>query len=77
MRASTIFALTLAILLGLGVAVAAKLTGYFTQPQPVADKKVEIQALVASRNLFAGDLIDTNGVRLRNLTAGEVEHYQK
>jgi hypothetical protein len=37
MRASTIFALTVAILLGVGVAVAAKLTGYFSQPQPVVE----------------------------------------
>jgi Flp pilus assembly protein CpaB len=77
MRASTIFALTVAILLGLGVAVVAKLTGYFTRQDPVAEKKAEVQILVASRNLFAGDLIDTNGVRVRSLTAGEFEHYQK
>jgi len=77
MRASTIFALTLAILLGLGVAVAAKLTGYFTTPSVAVEKRVDVQVLVASRNLFAGDLIDTNGVRIRNLQANELEHYQK
>ena len=77
MRASTIFALTLAVFLGLGVAFALKLHDYFTQPQPVAEKKLDVQVLVAARNLFAGDLIDTNGVRVRNLTAGELDHYQK
>ena len=45
MRASTIFALSVAILLGLGVAVAAKLTGYFTQPTVAAEKKADIQVL--------------------------------
>jgi Flp pilus assembly protein CpaB len=77
MRASTIFALSVAILLGLGVAVAAKLTGYFTQPTVAAEKKADIQVLVAARNLFAGDVIDPNGTRVRSLTAGELEHYQK
>jgi Flp pilus assembly protein CpaB len=75
MRASTIFALTMAILLGLGVAVTAKLTGYFTQ-EP-APKQADIQILVAARNLFAGDVIDTTGVRVRSLLPTEMEMYQK
>jgi Flp pilus assembly protein CpaB len=58
--------------------VAAKLAGYFTtQPLAAEPKKQEIQILVASRNLFAGDMIDTNGVRVRNLQPGEMEHYTK
>jgi Flp pilus assembly protein CpaB len=81
MRASTLFALTVAVLVGLGVAVAARMSGYFSPPQkaapePVA-KKPEILVLVASRNLFAGDLVNSSDVRVRPLKTEEAEHYQQ
>src|SRR5882724_6709370 len=80
MRASTLFSLTVAILVGLGVAIAAKMMGYFnppTAPDRAAEKKPEIQLLVAGHNLFAGDLIDPSFVRVRALKAEEQEHYIK
>ncbi len=79
MRASTLFALTLAILVGLGVAIAGKRLGLFKgppAPEPPA-KKADVMALVAARNLFAGDLIDTAGVKVRALRPEELDHYQQ
>jgi Flp pilus assembly protein CpaB len=78
MRASTLFALTVAVLIGLGVAIAAKLGGLFNAPpvEPPA-KKQDIMILAAARNLFAGDLIDAAGVRVRALKPDEVAHYQQ
>jgi Flp pilus assembly protein CpaB len=79
MRASTLFALTLAILTGLGVAIAGKRLGLFKGPPPPEPpaKKAEVMALVAARNLFAGDMIDMTGVRVRALRLDEMEHYEK
>ena len=80
MRASTLFALTLAVLVGLGVAIAAKLSGFFSPPAPAptpAVKKAEVMVLAAARNLFAGDMLDPNGVRVRALRADELADYQK
>jgi Flp pilus assembly protein CpaB len=78
MRASTLFALTVAILIGLGVAIAAKLGGYFSPPAAEAPppKKQEIMILAAAHNLFAGDLIDVSGVHVRALKPEEMAHYQ-
>ncbi len=78
MRASTLFALTIAVLLGLGVAVAARMSGLFSKPpEPTTAKKQEIQILVAAKNLFAGDTIDPAAVRVRTLRPEEIEHYQQ
>jgi pilus assembly protein CpaB len=70
--------LTIAILIGLGVAVTARVSGLFNgQPAPPAPKKqAEIQVLVAAKNLFSGMLIDGTGVRVRTLKPEEMEHYQ-
>jgi len=76
MRASTLFALTAAVLIGLGVAVAAKVGGLFNRPVEVA-RRPETQVLVAGRNLFAGDTIDASGVRVRALKETEVDAYAK
>jgi Flp pilus assembly protein CpaB len=78
MRASTLFALTVAVLIGLGVAVAAKMAGFFNgTPVETPAKKQEIQVLAAARNLFAGDMIDASGVHLRALKPEELANYQK
>jgi Flp pilus assembly protein CpaB len=78
MRASTLFALTAAVLLGLGSAVAVKYAGLFNRPpEPTPPPKVEIPVLVAARNLFAGDLIDASYVTVRNLRADELKDYEK
>ena len=73
MRASTLFALTIAVLIGLGVAIAARMSGYFNTTKTVETpaKKQEVQVLVAARNLFAGDLIDSGTVRVRALRPEE------
>jgi Flp pilus assembly protein CpaB len=78
MRASTLFALTVAIILGLGVATAAKYTGFFnpTAPPAAVAKKADVQILVAARNLFAGDMIDAAGVKVRTLRPEELDDYQ-
>lgn len=76
MRASTLFALTAAILIGLGVAVWAKMSGYFNKPVEAATlKRVEPQILVAAKNLFANDVIEASGVRLRPMYPHEVSAF--
>ena len=78
MKASTLFALTVAILIGLSVAVAAKTFGLFSQPRgtDAVAKKTEIQVLAAANNLFKGDLLDAaTSVRVRSLRADELAHY--
>jgi Flp pilus assembly protein CpaB len=78
MRASTLFALTVAVLMGLGVAVAVKMSGYFAKaPEPAAAAKVEVPVLVAGRNIFAGDVIDTSYVGTRNMRPDELKEYEK
>src|SRR5438874_3691105 len=78
MRASTLFALTVAVLIGLGVAITAKLAGYFnTPPVELPPKKQDVMILAAARNLFAGDLIDAAGVCVRALKPEELGHYQQ
>lgn len=78
MRASTLFALTLAVLVGLGTAAAIKVSGVFTKPpEPAAPKRPDVPVLVAARNIFAGDLIDTAWVGTRPLRPDELEHYEK
>jgi Flp pilus assembly protein CpaB len=77
MRASTLFAVTIAILLGLAAAVAVKVTGYLNAPPAVAPARMpEINVLVASRNIFKGDLIDAPWVRVRPLRADELKEYE-
>src|SRR5262245_25655262 len=78
MRASTLFALTLAVLVGLGTAAAIKVSGVFNRPpEPQPAKRPEVPVLVAARNIFAGDLIDVTWVGTRALRPEELEHYEK
>jgi Flp pilus assembly protein CpaB len=79
MRASTLFALTVAVLLGLAVAITARYTGFFASPvvEKTEVKKADIQVLVAARNLFANDMIDGTGTRVRLLRPDEVANYEK
>lgn len=79
MRPSTIFILTVAILLGVAAVIAAKVTGLYGQKPaetPVV-KAPETQILVAAKNLFADDMIDQTGVRLRALRDDERADYEK
>lgn len=78
MRASTLFALTLAVLVGLGTAAAIKVSGVFNKPEaPPPAKRPDVSVLVAARNIFKGDLIDTTWVTTRPLHPDEMEQYDK
>jgi Flp pilus assembly protein CpaB len=81
MRASTLFALTVAVLLGLATAVTLKVTGVFNgppAPQPVVTPKPpDINVLVSGRSLFKGNLIDAPWVGVRPLRADELKHYEQ
>lgn len=72
MRASTLFALTLALLTGLAALVGARMTGLIGKTEP---PRKEVQILVAGRNLFPGDVIEASWVKARALRADETEHY--
>ena len=76
MRASTLFAITVAVLLGLGAAVAAKAMGLFNRPPPAAPPKEEIQVLVPTHNLFEGFTIQAADVKTRPLRADEMSYYK-
>lgn len=70
MRASTMFAMIVAILLGLGVAVAAKATGFLSRAEPKKEPPPRM-VLVAARNIFDGHCLQTNDVKLRPLRPDE------
>ena len=78
MRASTLFAVTIAILLGLAAAITVKVTGYFANRTEAPPARLpEVNVLVAARNIFKGDLIDAPWVRLRPLRADELKDYEQ
>ena len=77
MRASTLFALTAAVLIGLGIAVSLKMSGYFTARQVDPVRATESQVLVAARNVFKDDMIDQTAIRVRNLKPSEVAAFNK
>jgi Flp pilus assembly protein CpaB len=72
MRASTMFALVVAVLVGLGAAVAAKATGLFNKAEPKKEPP-SIQVLVATNNVFEGDMLQTGDVHLRPASMQELE----
>lgn len=76
MRASTMFALIVAVLVGLGAAVAAKASGIFNR----AEAKKEpppIMVLAAANNIFEGSMIQPADVRVRPATTQEVEQLRR
>src|SRR5262245_44229777 len=75
MKASTLFALTVAALLGLGAAVTAKLMGFFeASPPPVREAPPKI--LVAGINIFEGMAISQEMLFVRNMTADEQRRFE-
>jgi Flp pilus assembly protein CpaB len=75
MRASTIFALCLALLVGLAAAVVNRLVNF---KPPVAEVKVVTPSvLVAGRNIFAGDLIQPAWVKVRPMRPEEEASFAK
>jgi Flp pilus assembly protein CpaB len=77
MRASTLFAITLALLVGLGTAAVARMSGWLTRRSEPPPKKPEIQVLVTARNVFAGDVIEQTWVRVRPLKPEEAVQFEK
>jgi Flp pilus assembly protein CpaB len=71
------FAMTLALLAGLGSVVAARYAGWLGKVEPPREKEKEVQVLVAARNIFPGDLIDASYVRTRPLKPEEKSDYQQ
>ncbi len=65
MRASTIFALIVAVLLGLGAAVGIKYTGILQPKQEVTKTKATPLVLVASNNIYEGAFIQASDVKVR------------
>lgn len=72
MRSSTLFALLLAILLGLGVAVVAKATGFLSKAEPKKEPP-PVMVLTAATNIFEGACLEASQVRLRPIHADEME----
>jgi Flp pilus assembly protein CpaB len=76
-RASTLFAATLAILTGLGVVAAAKYSGFFAPREKETPPKPQpIMILAAKKNLFEGIALTADDVQVRALRADEMDAYQ-
>lgn len=76
MKASTLFALILAVLLGLGAAVGAKYTGLLGRTETKKEPP-PIMVLAAAGNIFEGNVIQAADVRLRPAHAEEMEAIRK
>jgi len=78
MKASTLFGLTIASMMGLAVVVGAKYMGYFETATPSDSKKSDLpEILVASRNLFRGVSPSSNDVKVLKLSEAEREYYNR
>jgi Flp pilus assembly protein CpaB len=74
MRASTVFALALALLIGLGAVAVAKYVGLFERrvpPEPPPPPPLKV--LVAKQNLFEGTTVLADQVMVRELDPSEAE----
>lgn len=76
MKASTLFALTVAGLLAVGTVVVSKQMGLFNPSPRVEQKNEPIKVLVAGDNLFDGITITRAMVKVRALRPEELAHYQ-
>ena len=76
MRASTMFALIVAVLVGLGAAVAAKASGVFNR-QEAKKEAPPILVLTAANNIFEGNMIQQTDVRTRPATLQEIEQLKR
>ena len=79
MKASTLFGLTFALLMGLGVVVAARVTGFLdTKPTVVEEKKTNgLPMLIAARNLFRGVAALEFDAKVRPMTEQDHAMYDK
>jgi len=76
MRASTLFALIVAVLLGLGVAVGAKASGLLSRSEPKKEAPPPM-VLAAAVNVFEGACLQASDVRLRPMRPEEAEAFKK
>ncbi len=77
MRASTLFGMTIAILIGLAVVFGVKSAGLFNRTPPKIENKPAPKVLAAARNLFA-DMTCTSGeVTVRYVAEEEMDLYLK
>ena len=79
MKATTLFTLTIALVLGLGAAATAKYFGFF-EPKAVAavekpPEKPPVLVLVAGTNLFRGHALSASNVKVRPARADELADY--
>jgi Flp pilus assembly protein CpaB len=70
MRASTMFGLIVAVLLGLGVAVGVKASGLLSPGEPKKEPPPPL-VLVAAVNIFEGNCLQAADVKLRPARSGE------
>ena len=79
MKASTLFGLTFALLMGLGVVVAARVTGFLdAKPVVVEEKKTNgVPMLIAARNLFRGTAALEYDAKVRPMTEADHAMYDK
>lgn len=82
MRASTLFAITLSVLLGLGAVAGARYAGLFDKkepPPPVVEKDPTIKVLVPLHTLSEGYAVDSKSVTIREikLTGDEAVQFRK
>jgi Flp pilus assembly protein CpaB len=69
MRASTLFAITLSVLLGLGAVAGARYAGLFDKkepPPPPPDKAPIVKVLVAGGNLYQGIAVTADQVMVKD-----------
>lgn len=75
MRASTLFAITLSLLLGLGAVAGARYAGLFDkkEPTPTPDKPVTIKVLTSASTLYKGIALDDKMVAVKDKTLNQKE----
>jgi Flp pilus assembly protein CpaB len=77
MRASTLFAVVLAILLGLGVAAGVKYSGILDRAPAEPPPRELPKVLVAAQNLFEGMVIKPDDVKVRTMEPEEEEDWKR
>lgn len=78
MKASSMFAVIVAGLLGLSAVAGAKYAGIFDRQEPKAEAKpTPVKVLVAAQNIFEGITVTSSLVKVRDMTSDEKAHYDK
>lgn len=73
MRASTLFGLTIAVLIGAAVVVGVRSAGIFTKTPPAVQKQETPHILAAKRTLFEGITTTADDVFVRPMTPEELQ----